>query len=77
MVAALRDADETSVAAAAKKHKVSEPKTYAWRQHFNGMEPADIKRLEALEIENGRLKKLLAERDFDIELMREINRKKW
>lgn len=77
MVAALRDADKTSVAAAAKKHKVSEPTIYAWRQHFNGMQPSDIKKLKALEIENSRLKKLLAERDLDIELMREINRKKW
>jgi transposase-like protein len=40
MVAALRDADKPSAAAAAKKHKVSEPTIYSWRQHFNGMEPA-------------------------------------
>ena len=77
MVTVLRDADKTSVAEAAKKHKVSEPTIYAWRKHFGQMEAADVKRLKALEIENSRLKKLLAERDLDIEVLKEINAKKW
>lgn len=77
MVAVLRDADKTSVAEAAKKHKVSEPTIYAWRKHFGQMQAADVKRLKALEVENGRLKKLLAERDLDIEVLKEINAKKW
>ena len=77
MVAVLREADKTSVAEAAKKHKVSEPTIYAWRKHFGQMEAADVKRLKALEIENGRLKKLSAERDLDIEVLKEINAKKW
>ena len=41
------------------------------------MEAADVKRLKVLEVENGRLKKLLAERDLDIEVLKEINAKKW
>ena len=77
MVTVLREADKTSVAEAAKKHKVSEPTIYAWRKHFGQMEAADVKRLKALEIENSRLKKLLAERDLDIEVLKEINAKKW
>jgi putative transposase len=77
MVTVLREADKTSVAEAAKKHKVSEPTIYAWRKHFGQMEAADVKRLKALEVENGRLKKLLAERDLDIEVLKEINAKKW
>lgn len=75
MVTVLREADKTSVAEAAKKHKVSEPTIYAWRKHFGQMEAADVKRLEALEVENGRLKKLLAERDLDIKVLKEINAK--
>ena len=77
MVAILREADATSVAAAAKKHKVSEPTIYAWRKHFGQMEAADVKRLKALEQENARLKKLLAEAALDIEVLKEINAKKW
>ena len=50
---------------------------YAWRKHFGEMEPADVKRLKALEVENAKLKKLLAERDLEIEVMKEINRRKW
>ena len=77
MVTILREADRTSVAEAAKKHKVSDATIYAWRKHFGQMEAADVKRLKALELENSRLKKLLAERDLDLEILKEINAKKW
>ena len=77
MVTILREADRTTVAEAAKKHKVSDATIYAWRKHFGQMEAADVKRLKALELENGRLKKLLAERDLDLEILKEINAKKW
>jgi len=77
MVTILREADRTTVAEAAKKHKVSDATIYAWRKHFGQMETADVKRLKALELENSRLKKLLAERDLDLEILKEINAKKW
>ena len=77
MVAILREADRTSVAEAAKKNKVSEQTIYSWRKHFGELAPSDIKHLKALETENARLKKLLAERDVDIEVLKEINRRKW
>ena len=77
MVAILREADRTSVAEAAKKNAVSEQSIYAWRKHFGEMQPSDVKRMKALESENAKLKRLLAERDLEIDLMREVNRKKW
>ena len=77
MVAILREADRTTVAEAAKKHRVSEPTIYAWRKHFGQMAPADVKRLKALAQETSRLKKLLAEAALDIEVLKEINSKKW
>ena len=77
MVAILREADRTTVTAAAKKHKVSEQSIYAWRKQFGQLEPTDVKALKALSAENAKLKKLLAERDLEIEVMKEINRKKW
>ena len=77
MVAILREADRTSVAEAAKKNKVSEPTIYAWRKHFGQMDAVDVKRLRALEAENARLKKLLAEAALGIEVLKEINAKKW
>ena len=39
--------------------------------------PTDIRRLKALEAENAKLKRLLAERALEIDVMREVNRKKW
>lgn len=77
MVAILREADRTSVPEAAKKNKVSEATVYAWRKHFGELAPNDVKRLKALEAENAKLKKLLAERDLDIEVLKEVNRRKW
>ena len=77
MVTILREADRNTVSVAAKKNKVSEQTIYAWRKHFGQLEPADIKRLKTLTSENATLKKLLAERDLELEVMKEINRKKW
>jgi putative transposase len=77
MVAILREADRTTVAEAAKKHKLSEQTIYAWRKHFGELAPSGVKRLKALEAENARLKKLLAERDLDVSVLKEINAKKW
>ena len=77
MVAILREAERTTVTAAAKKNKVSEQTIYAWRKQFGQLEPTDVKALKALSAENAKLKKLLAERDLEIEVMKEINRKKW
>jgi putative transposase len=77
MVKMLREADKTSVAAVAKKYGTSEQTLYAWRKRFGNMDVADAKRLKTLESENQKLKKLLAERDLDIEILKEINAKKW
>src|SRR6185312_12675980 len=75
IVAILRESDRTSVADAAKKHKVSDQTLYVWRKHFAGMAPADVKRLKALELENAKLKRLLPERDLEVDIMREVNPK--
>jgi transposase-like protein len=77
MVGMLREADRSSVAEVARKYGVSEQTLYNWRKHFAGLEPSDVKRLRQLEQENARLKKLVAERDLEIEVMKEINAKKW
>ncbi len=77
IVTALRDADATSVAEAARKHQISEPSIHRWRKQFDGMEVSDVRELKRLKDENQRLKKLLAERDLEVEVMREIQGKKW
>jgi putative transposase len=77
MVAVIREADRTSVAEAARRHGISEQTIYTWRRRFGTLEASEVKRLKALETENARLKKLVAERDLEIEVMKEIAAKKW
>lgn len=77
MVAILREADRSPVAEVARKHKVSEQSIYLWRQKFGKLDPADVKRLRALEAENAKLKRIVAERDLEIDTLKEINRRKW
>jgi putative transposase len=77
MVQILRETDRSPVATVAKKHGVSEQTIYVWRRRFGTMTASDTKRLRGLEQENGRLKKLVAERDLEIEVMKEITAKKW
>jgi len=77
MVAILQEADATSVAEAAKRHAVSTKTIYVWRKRFGAMTPDETRRLKALEKENARLKKLLAERSLELDIMREVAGKKW
>lgn len=77
MVKILREADKSPVAEVAKKHGISDVTVYAWRKRFGQLEAVDVKRLRQLEAENGRLKKVLAERVMDIEILKEVAAKKW
>lgn len=77
MVAILREADSRPTAEVAKKHGISDQTIYAWRKRFGALEPADVRRLRQLEQENGRLKKMVADRDLEIDVLKEITRKKW
>ena len=76
IVAALRDAEATTVVEAARKHGVAEQTMYRWRKRFVGMEVSDVRELKRFKDENARLKKLLAERDLEGEVMKEIQAKK-
>lgn len=77
MVAIIREADRDQVAAVAKRHGVSEQTIYTWRKRFGSFQASDVRRLRQLEAENARLKKLVAERDLEIEVMKEVAAKNW
>jgi transposase-like protein len=77
MVKILREADKVPVSEVAKKHGVSDVTIYAWRKRYGQLEAVDVKRLRQLEAENARLKKMLAERVMDIEILKEVAAKKW
>jgi len=77
MVSNLRDSDATSVAEAAKKYGVSSNTIYVWRKRFGTLTPDETRQLKALGRENSRLKKLLAERSLELDIMKEVAGKKW
>ena len=60
-----------------RKHGFSDASYYVWRSKYGGMNVSEAKRLRELEAENARLKKLLAESMLEIEVTREVLRKKW
>jgi len=55
-----------------RKHGVSDATFYKWRAKFGGMEVSDAKKLKALEVENAKLKKLLAEQTMDVSTLKEM-----
>ncbi len=60
-----------------RRHGFSQASYYLWRNKFGGMSVSDAKRLKELELENTRLKRLLAESMLENEVTKEALRKKW
>lgn len=77
IVRILRETDRDPVATVAKRHGVSDQAICTWKKRFGSFQPDDVRRLKQLEQDNARLKKLVAERDLEIEVMKEIAAKKW
>jgi putative transposase len=77
MVGIVREADRDLVGEVSKRHGISEQTIYTWRKRFGELRSEDVRRLRQLEAENARLKKLVAERDLEIEVMKEVAAKNW
>lgn len=60
-----------------RKHGISGATFYNWKARFGGMDVSDARRLKALEEENRKLKKLLAEAMLDNAMLKDLNAKKW
>ena len=60
-----------------RKYNISEQTYYKWKRSYGGMSVSEVKRLKALEKENAKLKKLLAEQMLINEALKEITEKKW
>jgi putative transposase len=78
IIAVLKEQEAGAKAAdLCRKHGISEATFYNWKAKYGGMEVSEAKRLKALEDENARLKKLLAEQMLDAAALRELLAKKW
>jgi putative transposase len=78
IVLAIKQVDAgTPVKELCRQMGVSEPTYYAWKKKYRGMVVSDIKKLRALEGENTKLKKLVADQALDILMLKEVNSRKW
>jgi len=60
-----------------RRHDITEQTFYRWKKVYARMEVADIKKLRAIQEENMRLKKLVADQALKIQLLEDVNSKKW
>ena len=74
----LRQADGgQSIQEICREHNISEQTFHRWKRKYGGMEVSDAQRLKQLEEENRRLKTLVADQALNIEVLKEVNSKKW
>jgi putative transposase len=59
------------------QHNISDATYYAWKRKYGGMDVSEARRLRSLEEENGRLKRLVADQAVQIQVLKEVNSKKW
>jgi putative transposase len=67
----------TSVAEISRQYGVSENTVYRWKSRYGDMEAAELQRRRELEIENTRLKRIVAQQALDLDALKELLAKKW
>jgi len=79
IVAIVRESETpgVTIAQVAKKHGITDTTLSRWRRRFGGLEASQASELVQLRHENERLKKVVARQALDIEVLKEINAKKW
>ena len=60
-----------------RRHGISHGTFYKWKAKFGGLDVSDARKLRALEIENARLKRLVADLSLDNAILKDVNSKKW
>jgi len=74
----LREAEGgQTVQAVCARHNLSVATFYSWKKKFGGMDVNEARRLRSLEEENSRLKRLVADQAVQIQILKEVNSKKW
>ena len=78
IVRILREADGSkTILEVCRARNITEQTFHRWKKKYQGLDLAEVKRLKALEKENGELKKMLADALLDIRALKLINEKKW
>ena len=78
IIGILKEAEgAASVGDVARRHGVSRDTLYRWRRKYGGMEVSDAKRLRALEEENRRLKRIVADQAVNLQVLKDVLGKEW
>lgn len=78
IIGILREAEgDTPIKAVCARHNVSEATFYKWRAKFGGLDINEARRLRSLEEENSRLKRAVADLTVQVQILKEVNSKKW
>ncbi len=74
IVGILREAEkgEKPIADLCREYGIAEQTFYRWRRKYGGLDTSDVQRLKALTSENARLKRLLAERDLEVDALKDM-----
>ena len=72
IVRIMGEAAKGNVAEVCRKHGISDATYYNWKKKYDGMEVADVRRLRTLEEENRKLKRLLADKELDIDALKTL-----
>jgi len=76
-ILSMGDKGDKTITEVCREHGISEPTFYNWRKRFRGMGVNEVREYRRLKQENARLKKLLANRDVEIDAMKEVMAKKF
>ena len=77
IIGILKEAEAERVKTVCARHNVSQGTYYQWKNKYGGMEVEEARRLRALEDENARLKRVVADQAVQIQILKEVNAKKW
>lgn len=75
IVKILREGESGTIKEVCRRYGISEVTFYNWRNKYSGIGVPEVRRLKDLELENNRLKRILAERDLEIDTLRDIMKK--
>jgi putative transposase len=73
----LKEAEAGKTSETCRKHGISAATFYKWRSKYGGMDLSDLKRMKELELENSKLKRLVADLSLDVQALKAINAKKF
>jgi putative transposase len=77
IIGILKEAEAEPVKTVCARHNVSQGTYYQWKNKYGGVEVEEARRLRALEDENARLKRVVADQAVQIQILKEVNAKKW